>query len=452
MTILWRTALAAGLLTAAGSWPAGPPASRPVAAERRESTPAAGAGDAAWLQRQLASTGPDGTVDVPAGEYRGHFVIDRPIHVRAIGRAILRGDGTGNVLEVHAADVIIDGLEIRGSGMDLTRDQAGIHVTGARVVIRRTRISDSLHGIYVRHADGARLEDNEIVGRLDGAPAPSADPGQPGPGGTEACAIPADQNARGNGIHIWNSRGHTIARNVIRGTRDGIYFSFVDDSDVADNVVTNVRYGLHYMYSDGNRFHGNLFQDDAAGAALMYSKHIVLDGNRFEHNRGPRAYGLLMQGVDDTRVAGNRIAGNTVGIFVENSHGNQVRDNVMSRNHVGLHVSDSSDGNVFAGNAFAGNVHAVETSGANTANRWADDGRGNYWDEAARWDLDGDGVGDLPHRALDLFGPLRRELPAVGLLAGSPGERLLRFVHARIALPGLAAIVDPAPLVRENRP
>jgi nitrous oxidase accessory protein len=178
----------------------------------------------------------------------------------------------------------------------------------------------------------------------------------------------------------------------------------------------------------------------------------VLGDNLFEHNRGPRAYGLLLQAVDDTRIAGNRIAGNTVGIFAENSHGNQVRDNVITRNHVGLRVSDSSDANVFAGNAFTGNVHAIETSGANTANRWADEGRGNYWDGAARWDLDGDGVGDLAHRELDLFGPLRRELPAVGLLAGSPGERLLRFVHARIAVPGLPAIVDPAPLVLENRP
>jgi nitrous oxidase accessory protein len=42
---------------------------------------------------------------------------------------------------------------------------------------------------------------------------------------------------------------------------------------------------------------------------------------------------------------------------------------------------------------------------------------------------------------------MRRHFPAIGLLAGSPGERLLRFVHARIALPGAAGIVDPSPIV-----
>jgi nitrous oxidase accessory protein len=51
-----------------------------------------------------------------------------------------------------------------------------------------------------------------------------------------------------------------------------------------------------------------------------------------------------------------------------------------------------------------------------------------------------------PHREL-IVGRLRRELPAIGLLAGSSAERLLRFVHARLAIPGAGGIVDPSPLV-----
>jgi len=74
-------------------------------------------------------------------------------------------------------------------------------------------------------------------------------------------------------------------------------------------------------------------------------------------------------------------------------------------------------------------------------------GRGNQWDGASTLDLDRNGIADLPHRELDLFGGLRHELPAIGLLAGSPAERLLRFVHARLPIPGAAGIVDPAPLV-----
>ena len=203
---------------------------------------------------------------------------------------------------------------------------------------------------------------------------------------------------------------------------------------------------------DGNHFEANTFRNNAAGAALMHSKDIVLANNEFAANRNQRAYGLLLHSVDQTEIRHNRIVGNTMGLFIENSQGNRILDNLVSGNHVGVHISDSSDGNVLAGNTFTGNLHPVETSGRNASNRWALDGRGNYWDGAMRLDLNGDGIGDLPHRELDLFGEFRRPFPVIGLLAGSPGERLLRFVHGRLALPGLPGISDPAPLVRAKLP
>src|SRR4030095_16553786 len=131
-----------------------------------------------------------------------------------------------------------------------------------------------------------------------------------------------NQNRRGNGIHIWNSTGHVISRNVIREARDGIYFSFVDSSDVRDNDVERVRYGLHYMYSHRNGFEGNVFRDNAAGAALMFSKGLTLSHNRFVANRSHRAYGLLLQTVEETLIADNEIAGNTLRLFMEIAHRN----------------------------------------------------------------------------------------------------------------------------------
>jgi nitrous oxidase accessory protein len=137
------------------------------------------------------------------------------------------------------------------------------------------------------------------------------------------------------------------------------------------------------MYSDENRFEGNVFSDNAAGAALMYSKGLTLARNRFVANRGHRAYGLLLQSVDDSLISANEIAGNTLGLFLENGHANRLLGNRVAGNHVGIRVSDSSDANVFAGNRFTGNIHPVETAGDNRANQWAADGRGNHWDGAA---------------------------------------------------------------------
>jgi nitrous oxidase accessory protein len=434
----WATAVALVSAAAYGRLPAAPVRSADL-------------GDA--LRARLAAAAPGDTIHVAPGRYAGPFVIDRPLTLVGDGWPLLAGDRTGHVVAVRAAGVTIEGFEIRGSGLDLGLDHAGIHVTAPRATIRRNRIVECLHGVYVRHADGTRVEGNTILG-LDPAARPTARPTAvdpitplPKPGEGELCAAPANQNRRGNGIHVWNSLDQTLTGNVIRDTRDGIYFSFVDRSTVRDNDIARVRYGLHYMYSDGNRFEANRFSDNAAGAALMYSKGLTLARNRFVANHGYRAYGLLLQSVDDTTIDANEIAGNTLGLFLENGHGNRVLGNRVTGNHVGIRISDSSDGNDFAGNRFTGNIHPVETTGGNERNQWALDGLGNVWDGALAIDPDRNGVADLPHRELDLFGTLRRDLPAIGLLAGSPAERLLRFVHARLPIPGAAGIVDPAPLV-----
>lgn len=451
--------VAAGALALAGGLHAARPAAAPPATTAsapvgRQPAPDDEASRAAttWLHTQLASAPEGARVTVPPGRYRGPIVITRPVSLRGVSGAHLEGDGRTHVVDVRAADVTIDGFEISGSGRDLTQDHAAVYVTGPRVVVVNNRIHDSLHGVYVREADGARIEGNVIEGAE--TKMVEADPldalGRPGEG--ELCEVGVTQDQRGNGIHLWNSSHHVVARNTIRRTRDGVYFSFVDRSTVRGNDVSGVRYGLHYMYSDDNRFDDNVFRDNAAGAAIMSSQRVVLRGNQFLANRGHRAYGILMQTVDETTLERNRIVGNTIGVFVESGHGNRFADNLIARNHIGIHVSDSSDANEFTGNDLVDNLHTVETSGGNITSAWAVDGRGNHWSDALALDLDLDGIADLPHRELDLFGRLRRDLPEVGLLAGSPGERLLRFVHARLPLPGLPGVTDPAPLVRPTQP
>jgi nitrous oxidase accessory protein len=400
------------------------------------------------LRVRIAAAAPGATIEIEPGVYDGPFVIDTPL--RLVGRpgAILQGDRLTHVVAVRAPDVEIAGLTIRGSGTDLGSDHAAIHITGARTNVRDNRITDSLHGIYVRKADDCRIERNVVRGPGAGSDG-IADPLVAGlkPGESELCDVGGVQDRRGNGIHLWNSVGHTITGNRISGTRDGIYFSFTDSTLVRDNTVSRVRYGLHYMYSDDNTFEENTFNDNAAGAALMYSKRLVLRANRFAANRSHRAYGLLFQSVDDTTVEANTIEGNTLGFYLENSNNITVRANRIAYNYVGLRLSDSTAGGRFFANDFHGNLHAVETNGRNAANSWSVAGRGNQWQGALALDLDRDGVADLPHREPDLFGAWRRGFPAVGLLSASPGERLLRFIHSRIALAGMPGVTDPHPIV-----
>ncbi len=449
--LMLRRAAITAAMAIAGTIPARAVATpTPANASRIDAHRSANPGD--QLRGRIAAAEPGAELEVPAGVYEGPFILDRPIRLITDASATLAGTGRGHVVEIRAPDVELAGFVIRRSGSNLSTDDAGVHVTGARAIIRDNTIVDTLHGIYVRRAPGCRITGNVIRGRAAAVAIP--DPVAAGLqlSAAEMCSVELEQNQRGNGIHVWNSSGHLIANNDIRGTRDGIYFSFCDQTIVRRNVIQDVRYGLHYMYSDDNLFEENLFTRNAAGSALMYSTDITLRRNRFVANRSHRAYGLLLHTVERTRIEDNTIEGNTIGIFLENSSDNTFLRNTIAANYIGLRLSASSEANRFSANRLHTNVHAIETSGRGGTNRWSVDGVGNDWEGALKLDLNQDGIADVPHYEADLFGRWRREFPEIGLLSGSPGERAIGFLHTRLHLPGVPGVTDERPLARSGVP
>ena len=87
-------------------------------------------------------------------------MIDRAVRLHGDPGAHLVGDGVTHTVAVRAADVTVDGFDISGSGIDLGKDHAAVYVTGDRAVIVNNHIHDALHGVYVRQADGVRIEGN----------------------------------------------------------------------------------------------------------------------------------------------------------------------------------------------------------------------------------------------------------------------------------------------------
>jgi nitrous oxidase accessory protein len=345
-----------------------------------------------------------------------------------------------------ANDVKVQSLHITGSGLNLFEDDAAVFVTGHNATIEDCVISDSLHGIYLKKVRKARVVGNRISGKTT-LPV-SSEPVEKGIGqSAENCDTSLAANRRGNGIHQWSSEEVLIAGNEISEARDGIYFSFTNNSRVENNSIHHVRYGLHYMYSNDNVFVNNTFSENAAGAAIMFSTGLTVRNNRFVNNRGLRAYGLIFQSTDHSRLEQNEITQNAVGLSFNQCNGNHIAGNRVARNYIGLKFGSNSDANRFTENLFGRNLHPVETGVAEgTGNKWAVNGVGNRWDGATEFDLDGDGVSDLPHRELDLFGVLRRNFPAVAFLSESPTLKLLRFAQQRAALPGVSSVEDPSPL------
>jgi nitrous oxidase accessory protein len=377
------------------------------------------------LRHALAVARSGDTVRVPAGVHKGPFVIEHSITLIGDAGAVLDGRGAGTVVTVLADSVTISSLRIVGSGMSLDRDEAALRLQGcAGCTVERLVLDRSLHGIYLADASGVRIVGNIITG--DTALA---------------------EGQRGNGIHLYNSGANHIANNIIRGTRDGIYFSFASGNSVDSNTVTEVRYGLHYMYSNDNAFSGNTFRRNAAGGAIMFSDRIALEGNDFSDHTGTRAYGLLLQTTSEVVATGNRFSGNLIGLFIDNSTRTMLRDNAVVGNGIGVDLLPSSRDNTLVGNWFLGNRIPVRIARGSGRSIWAEGGRGNYWGSNAVFDLDGDGVGDRPYRVGDAFATLAQARPALELFAGTPAARALSWADEALPAFTILRVVDPSPLI-----
>jgi nitrous oxidase accessory protein len=398
-------------------------------AERPSRTLTVGSGpdrDHESLPGALAAAMRGDTIRVASGVYGGNVLLDRRLTLLGSPGAVLRGNGTGSVVTMVADSSEIGGFRVERSGRSLNTDDAAITMAGCRACRAvENELPDVLHGVYVMESAHVVVRDNRITGDR---------------------SLP--EARRGNGIHVYNSRGPRIRGNLISGTRDGIYFSFASGATVAENVVTGARYGLHYMYSDDNRFERNEFRENTAGAALMFSKRIEFSGNSFTRHLGLQAYGLLLQTVEDVRATGNLVAGNRVGLHLDNATRSDFRRNVIAGNGVGVDLRSSAEDNAFTENEIHANRLDVRQGSRGAANRWSENGRGNFWASHEVFDLDGDGVGDRPYTVGDPFSVLAARRPSLEPFIGTPAARALSWAERSFPVFDIPRAVDPAPLTR----
>jgi nitrous oxidase accessory protein len=367
------------------------------------------------------------TILLAPGEYREILLIESPVYLKGEGFPHIRGSYQGHVVQITAPGTVIDGLWIGESGTRLIEDLAGVRIEADSVTVRNCRIDQSLHGIYVKGGSSTTISDNRIEGRLD--------------------LIEAD---RGNGIHLWNSRHNRLFGNEIFNVRDGIYFSFADSTEVYENHIHQVRYGLHYMYSNDNVFTENLFEENVAGAALMYSQRIYFYRNIFARCRGFRAYGILYQSMEYTVAEGNLIIDNSRGLFFNNSDHNRVLNNDVVDNDIAIQINGSCDGNRLAENNFIGNLSNLLSNASRSQTEWSKDGRGNYWSDYRGYDLNGDGIGDVPHKIQNVFQIVETKIPEVRFYLFSPAAEILEIAERALPILSLGSEKDPDPLFRPS--
>lgn len=386
------------------------------------------------VEALIAEASPGQTVHVPAGVYEGNLVLRKAVTLDGRGRAVFDGLGEGSVIEILAEGAALVDCIVRNSGDDVVGEPAGVQVSAANVTIEGCRIEDCLFGIDLRESPNAVVRRNTIVGK------------------------DLEAGRRGDGIRLWWSHGGLVQDNVIRRSRDMVFW-YSENLRVEGNAVTDSRYGLHFMYGHDTVLSGNDLSGNSVGVYLMYSNRITLLENRMHNNRGASGYGIGLKDCDEITIRSNAVLANRVGVYIDNSPSSidstgLFAANMIAFNEVGLLATPNTHSNVFTGNAFIENHEPAATHGRGrlTLNTFARDGVGNYWSDYAGFDLDGDGLGDLAYEPRSLFGAMLAREPNLRLFVHSPAQRAVEFT-AR-ALPELRpepTLIDPAPLASPPR-
>lgn len=352
----------------------------------------AGAGQQfATITEGLAACADGDTLVVSPGVYKeGNIIVDKSVCLLGEGLPLLDGEFKHEILSVKANHVVIKGFRFHNSGRGTLEDPGAVKVYDAlHVTIENNELQDNFFGIYIQYGKHCIIRNNVIK------------------------ASQKEEYRSGNGIHCWKSDSLQITGNTIEGHRDGIYFEFVTHSVIWRNIAKhNLRYGLHFMFSNDDAYISNYFKNNGAGVAVMFTRRVTMMNNTFEENWGDAAYGVLFKEISDCYLSGNKFLKNTTGVFLDGSSRIVMENNLLQANGWGLRIQASCIDNLISHNNFIRNTFDVSTNGSLTLNKFSE----NYWDKYEGYDLDRDGVGDVPYRPLSLYSVIVEKNPPAMLL------------------------------------
>ncbi len=362
------------------------------------------------------------TVTVSPGTYsEGNILIDKELWLIGKNWPVLDGEGKTEIITIAANHVQVVGFQIQHVGTSYTEDRAAIRLREVSdFCIKNNRVVNAFFGIYGQQSKNGIIEGNTVSGEAK------------------------EEVSSGNAIHLWYCDNVLIFNNLTQGHRDGIYLEFVNGSTIQGNLSEhNVRYGLHFMFSNDNIYRQNTFRSNGAGVAVMFSKRIGMFGNLFENNWGAAAYGLLLKEIHDSQIEGNLFKENTVGIFAETSNRVVYTKNSFVQNGWAMRISGGCQNLKMTTNNFIGNSFdlAVHTSGVDN------NFDGNFWSDYAGYDLDRNGVGDVPHRPMKLFSHVVSQTPESMVLLRSLFVDILNFSEKVSPIFTPENVVDNQPLI-----
>jgi nitrous oxidase accessory protein len=198
------------------------------------------------------------------------------------------------------------------------------------------------------------------------------------------------------------------------------------------------------MFSNDNSYTSNIFKTNGAGVAVMFSKNIEMVSNEFLNNWGTASYGLLLKEIYDGKISNNLFSHNTIGIYAESANRLKIIDNDFEGNGWALKIWGSCMDNTFTGNNFFTNTFDLTTNSSRDYNTYIS----NYWSNYTGYDLDRNGLGDIPHRPVTMYSYLVGKVDVSILLLRSLFIDILNFAEKVTPLFVPKSLVDPEPLMK----
>lgn len=359
------------------------------------------------------------TILVKKGIYKeANIKIDKGITLIGEDLPTIDGEEKGEIITIGTDNVTIDGFKIINVGVSYTTDYAAVRVVNSTgFLIQNLELEKLFFGIYLQKSNDGKVLNNKVRGEA------------------------VTEFNSGNAVHLWYCKNVEVIGNDVQNVRDGIYLEFSDNITIKDNFSkNNVRYGLHFMFSNNNYVINNTFETNGAGIALMFSKFMQVENNIIQKNWGTAAYGLLLKEVNDANIKSNLFFENTVAITVEGSNRLEYSNNDFTSNGYALKVKGACYQNHVINNNFLYNSFDISYNGRINDNKFDN----NFWSNYTGYDLNKNGIGDVPYRPVKLFSYIVNRTPETIILMRSLFIDIIDFSEK------VSPVFTPDDLLDEN--
>lgn len=379
------------------------------------------------LRAAVAAAAPGDALCLAPGRHAGPVVVKVPLTIWGPRDAEVAAPSGGTVIELRAPGARLLGVTVDGRGGSFDRADAAVYGAADDLVVEGVTVIAGAYGVVIEKVRRTRLAGNRVRG-----------------------ATAAAVGQRGDTIRLWETDDAVVEGNLLEDGRDMVVW-YSRGATVRDNHVRRGRYGTHFMYSHRTAVSGNRYTDVTVGVFVMYSRDVRLEGNLIANAAGAAGIAIGLKDAGNVRIADNLLVRDEVGIYLDATP--QRRDERVEitgnslhfcRTAVAFHATPADVAIEVTANNFGGNHDNARIDGGGDALgvRW----EGNWFEDYAGYDMDGDGTGDVPYELRSFSGSLLARRPELAFFRDTPALALTdAAAHLDPLFPPRRLLSDPRP-------